>query len=38
MTSRRNRSQFPYDRELVWEEMKEKENDRVKAKAIVKDY
>ena len=38
MTGRRNRSQFPYDRELVWEEMKEKENDRVKAKAIVKDY
>ena len=38
MTSRRNRTQFPYDRELVWEEMKENENDRVKAKAIVKDY
>jgi len=38
MTSRRNRTQFPYDRELVWEEMKEKENDRVKAKAIVKEY
>ena len=38
MTGRRNRTQYPYDRELVWEEMKEKENDRVKAKAIVKDY
>jgi hypothetical protein len=38
MTSRRNRTQFPYDRELVWEEMKENENDRVKAKAIIKDY
>ena len=38
MTSRANRNQFPYDRELVWEEMKERENDRVKAKAVVKDY
>ena len=38
MTSRRNRAQYPYDRELVWGEMEEKENDRVKAKAIVKDY
>ena len=38
MTSRKNRTQFSYDRELVWEEIKEKENDRVKAKAIVKDY
>ena len=38
MTSRRNRTQFPYDKELVWGEIEEKENDRVKAKAIVKDY
>ena len=38
MTGRRNRTQYPYDRELVWGEMEEKENDRVKAKAIVKDY
>ena len=38
MTSRANRTQYPYDRELVWEEMKERENDRVKAKAVVKDY
>ena len=38
MTGRRNRTQYPYDRELVWEEIEEKENDRVKAKAIIKDY
>tara|TARA_B100000029_G_scaffold385227_1_gene380873 strand:- start:161 stop:817 length:657 start_codon:yes stop_codon:yes gene_type:complete len=29
---------IPYDRELVWEEMTYYEKDRVKAKAIVKDY
>ena len=38
MTSRRNRTQFSYDKELVWEEIKENENDRVKAKAIIQDY
>ena len=38
MTSRRSRTQFSYDKELVWEEIKENENDRVKAKAIIQDY
>lgn len=38
MTSRRNRSQFPYDRELVWEEIKQNESEKIKAKAVIKEY
>ncbi len=29
---------LPYDREYVWEEMKLNENNRIKAKVVVKDY
>lgn len=34
----RGSGRIPYDRELVWEEIEEKENDRIKANRIIKGY
>ena len=29
---------IPYDRELVWEEIKQNESEKIKAKAVIKEY